>query len=69
MLGSVAEPILFEGSSITISASVGIAIYPNDDMEIEGLIRKSDEAMYDIKEHGRNGYRFYSDIRKDRDKD
>ncbi len=68
MLGSVAEPILFEGRSITISASVGIAVYPNDDMEIEGLIRKSDEAMYDIKEHGRNGYRFYSDIRKDREK-
>lgn len=61
MIESVAEPIVFEGNPMTISASVGIAIYPNDDSEIEELIRKSDEAMYYIKEHGRNGYRFCCD--------
>ena len=61
MIDSVAEPIIFEGNPITISASAGIAIYPDDDREIEALIRKSDEAMYYIKEHGRNGYRFYSE--------
>ena len=61
MIESVAEPIAFEGNSITISASAGIAIYPNDDIEIEELIRKSDEAMYYVKEHGRNGYKLYSD--------
>ena len=61
MIDSVAEPIVFEGNPITISASAGIAIYPNDDSEIEELIRKSDEAMYYIKEHGRNGYKFYSE--------
>ncbi|HWP21115.1 MAG TPA: sensor domain-containing diguanylate cyclase [Candidatus Cryosericum sp.] len=62
MIDSVSEPIYFAGHSITISASVGIAVYPNDGMEIEELIRKSDEAMYYIKEHGRNGYKFYCDI-------
>lgn len=64
MIERVAEPIIFEGHPITISASVGIAVYPNDDVEIEQLIRKSDEAMYFIKEHGRNGYKFYSDIKQ-----
>ena len=64
MIDSLAEPIFFEGHQITVSASAGIAVYPEDDVEMEELIRKSDEAMYYIKEHGRNGYRFYSDIRK-----
>ena len=62
MIDRVAEPILFEGHPIAISASVGIAIYPKDDLEIDELIRKSDEAMYYIKEHGRNGYKFFCDI-------
>jgi len=65
MIDNLAEPIVFEGISIAISASVGIAVYPNDDLEIEELIRKSDEAMYYIKEHGRNGYEFYSDIEQE----
>ena len=62
MLESVAEPIVFQGNAVTISVSIGIAIYPSDDLEIDELIRKSDEAMYYIKEHGRNGYRFFSNI-------
>ncbi len=64
VIDSVAEPIVFEGITMAISASIGIALYPNDDLEIEGLIRKSDEAMYYVKEHGRNGFKFYSDIEK-----
>jgi diguanylate cyclase (GGDEF)-like protein/PAS domain S-box-containing protein len=62
MINSVAEPIVFEGNPIAISASVGIAIYPNDGSEAETLIRKSDEAMYYIKEHGRNGFKLFHEI-------
>jgi diguanylate cyclase (GGDEF)-like protein/PAS domain S-box-containing protein len=58
----VAEPILFEENQITVSASAGIALFPNDEEEIEALIRKSDEAMYYIKEHGRDGFVFFRDI-------
>ena len=65
MIDNLSEPIVFEGRSITISASLGIAVYPSDEMEIEELIRKSDEAMYYIKEHGRNGYKFYCDIQQE----
>ncbi len=65
MINSVAEPIVFKDIPMAISASVGIAVYPNDDVEIEELIRKSDEAMYYIKTHGRNGYKFYSDIEQE----
>lgn len=62
MIDSVAEPIVFEGNKMVITVSMGIAIYPSDDAEIDELIRKSDEAMYYIKEHGRNGFKFFSEI-------
>ncbi len=61
---NLSEPFDFEGEAIEVTASIGIAMFPNDDQEIDELIRKSDEAMYLIKENGRNGYRFYSDIGK-----
>ncbi|MEZ4628822.1 MAG: sensor domain-containing diguanylate cyclase [Eubacteriales bacterium] len=52
-------PLEVEGDCIAVTASLGIAIYPTDDTEIEALIQKSDKAMYYIKSHGRNGYSFY----------
>lgn len=52
-------PLEVEGDCIAVTASLGIAIYPTDDTEIEALIQKSDKAMYYIKTHGRNGYSFY----------
>ena len=59
IMQTVTEPVEGEGECIAVSVSLGIAIYPTDDTEIEALIRKSDEAMYYIKMHGRNGYRFF----------
>ncbi|HWQ96790.1 MAG TPA: sensor domain-containing diguanylate cyclase [Clostridia bacterium] len=55
------EPMEIAGECIAVTASLGIAIYPTDDTDIESLIRKSDEAMYYIKTHGRNGLRFYGE--------
>ena len=48
--------------SVNISVSMGVALYPDDDRDIDALIGKSDEAMYLVKTNGRNGYRFYCDI-------
>ena len=58
---SASEPMEIEGECIAVTASLGIAIYPTDDTDIETLIRKSDEAMYYIKTHGRNGLWFYGE--------
>jgi diguanylate cyclase (GGDEF)-like protein/PAS domain S-box-containing protein len=41
-----------------VSASVGIAIYPRDGVEIDDLIKKADEAMYAIKNNGKHGCAF-----------
>ena len=61
IMESASEPMEIEGECIAVTASLGIAIYPTDDTDIEVLIRKSDEAMYYIKTHGRNGLRFYGE--------
>jgi diguanylate cyclase (GGDEF)-like protein len=45
-------PFIIEGHRLNISASIGIAIYPDDGLDMEALMRKSDSAMYDIKRHG-----------------
>lgn len=59
IMEAASAPMEIEGECIAVTVSLGIAVFPTDDDEIETLIRKSDEAMYYIKTHGRNGYRFY----------
>ena len=59
IMETASMPLEIEGDCIAVTASLGIAIYPTDDTEIEALIQKSDKAMYHIKSHGRNGYSFY----------
>jgi len=46
------EPFIIEGSRLNMSASMGLAIYPDDGEDMEALMRKSDAAMYNIKRHG-----------------
>lgn len=60
--GSIAEPFEIENQRMIVTASLGVAIYPDDDLEIDALIRKSDEAMYHVKTHGRNGFMYFKDI-------
>ncbi|HEY7986319.1 MAG TPA: EAL domain-containing protein [Methylophilaceae bacterium] len=60
MLATFATPFLIEGHEISISASIGISVYPNDGTEVDDLIKFADIAMYRAKERGRNTYLFYS---------
>lgn len=53
-------PLEVEGKEIFVTASVGIAMYPRDGEHGESLLRNADVAMYRVKEHGRNNYRFYA---------
>ncbi|MEA2074064.1 MAG: GGDEF domain-containing protein [Campylobacterota bacterium] len=47
-------------SNIEITASIGIAIYPEDSEDMHELKKKSDIAMYRAKSAGKNIYKFYS---------
>ncbi len=42
------------------SASIGIALYPDDGSDAQSLIQKADQAMYEVKSSGRNGCQFYT---------
>jgi diguanylate cyclase (GGDEF)-like protein len=44
-----------DGLSITLTASVGVATLPDVAASAEGLIQAADEAMYRVKDHGKNG--------------
>lgn len=53
-------PITIEDTSITLEYSLGIAIYPEDADNRQDLIKYADDAMYYIKEHGKNDYYFHN---------
>jgi diguanylate cyclase (GGDEF)-like protein/PAS domain S-box-containing protein len=61
ILATLALPFLVEGHEAVISASVGIALSPDDGSDFEGLLRKADIAMYHAKDAGRNTFRFFNE--------
>lgn len=54
----VSRPITVGDHIATVGASIGIAIAPKDGDEIEEIIKAADEAMYRVKNAGKNGYAF-----------
>jgi diguanylate cyclase (GGDEF)-like protein/PAS domain S-box-containing protein len=56
-----AEPFDIEQHELAISLSIGVAVYPDDGDDFDSLLKKSDTAMYQAKESGRNTYRFHTE--------
>lgn len=52
-------PFSVEGRDLSIAASMGVTVYPDDEAEAELLLRHADQAMYTAKESGRNRIAFY----------
>jgi len=59
ILEALSQPFEIDGQRVTIGASIGISIYPQDGEELDDLIRKADQAMYEAKKRGKNAYHFY----------
>jgi diguanylate cyclase (GGDEF)-like protein len=60
MIDALSEPFPLDGSSIYVSASIGIAIYPTDGRDAETLQTSADAAMHQAKAQGRGMLRFFS---------
>lgn len=60
IIDTLQEPMDVAGFHLNISASIGIAFYPDDADNIHGLIKNADNAMYQAKELGRNRFRYYT---------
>ena len=66
IIGTLSEPFMVSGRNFFLSASIGIASYPEDGTSVELLIRNADTAMYEVKKSGKNGYHFYTREMSDR---
>ena len=53
------KPFLLEDNEFHVSASIVIAVYPEDGESIDELLRHADMAMYHVKAQGKNGHSFY----------
>jgi len=60
IIEALAQPFHLQGQQLFVSASIGIACYPQDGASAEQLLKSADTAMYDAKNNGRNTWRFYS---------
>jgi len=54
------RPFTLEGRALNVTASIGVAIYPEDGRDFNELLKNADTALYDAKDGGRNGFRFFS---------
>lgn len=61
ILDSINEPYtLLPDKRVRVTASIGITLYPNDNVSSDMLLRHADQAMYLAKESGKNKYIFHS---------
>ena len=57
----VQQPFTLNNNVVSIGASIGISVYPNDADSSEELFRNADVAMYHAKQLGRNNYQFFTE--------
>ena len=60
VLQAVAESHSIDQHDLHVTASIGLSVYPDDGLDAETLIKHADTAMYQAKENGRQGYRFFT---------
>lgn len=62
VLDAIADPYeLAPSTSIAVSASIGLTLYPRDRGDADELLRHADMALYQAKEAGRGCFRFFED--------
>ncbi|MBU4434053.1 MAG: EAL domain-containing protein [Alphaproteobacteria bacterium] len=59
LLDALAAPVMFEGQDLTLGASLGVSLYPDDGRTAEALMANADMALSRAKEGGRGVYRFF----------
>ena len=57
VIQAVSQPYRIQGRSVSITASIGVGIYPTHGEEVETLMKCADLALYEAKRTGKNDYR------------
>ena len=60
ILGLMRRPYAIDGGDLLLTASIGIALYPDDGVDAAMLLEHADTAMYHAKDSGRDNFQFYS---------
>ena len=60
VLGLLSQPIPVAGEVLSVTGSLGIAVFPDNGTDGQQLMRAADMAMYTAKAEGRNCYHFYA---------
>jgi diguanylate cyclase (GGDEF)-like protein/PAS domain S-box-containing protein len=60
LIRSFDQPFMLDGHELTVTGSIGIALYPDDAQSASELLKNADAAMYRAKAEGRNDFQFYS---------
>ena len=66
VLTAVQQPVKLGNTSATVSASIGITVFPDDHSDADALLRHADQAMYQAKQAGRNRYHLF-DMAQDKE--
>ncbi|WP_338474279.1 EAL domain-containing protein [Pseudomonas sp. MS646] len=61
LLAAVSTPQPIDGHDLTVTASLGVSVYPTDGFDAVALIKKAETAMRNVKEAGPNDYRFFTE--------
>lgn len=62
LLVKIAEPIIIDNLTASVTASIGLTLYPIDDQDPDTLLRHADYAMYIAKQSGKNRYHRYDHL-------
>ncbi len=60
ILSQLQNPFDIDGQRITVSASIGISLYPQDGADGQHLLKAADNAMYLAKANGKNTFQYFS---------
>lgn len=61
LIADINEPLDLDGSMVTVGASVGVALFPEDGEDADTLLRHADMAMYEAKNLGKNKYYLFTE--------
>ncbi|MFL6698028.1 MAG: putative bifunctional diguanylate cyclase/phosphodiesterase [Vitreoscilla sp.] len=62
---ALAAPLRIAGMQIEVSTSIGIALFPQDGVELDRLVTNAEMAMYEVKRGGRGASRFFTSMMND----
>ncbi|MDA0699818.1 MAG: diguanylate cyclase, partial [bacterium] len=66
LVAQLGTPFHVDGKLLSVSASVGVALYPNDGADVQAIVKSADAAMYAVKASGKNSFHFSSEDQRRR---